>query len=78
MIIMAITVICGCWQNEEIGEAEFCKYHDNLAAAEEMTENTIEDDLKVVLRKMALLQEQMAQISAADYFSEEVEDIESV
>jgi hypothetical protein len=27
----------GCWESEEDGIAEFCKYHDGLAAAEEMT-----------------------------------------
>jgi hypothetical protein len=30
-----IRYLCGCWENESIGIAEFCKYHDDLAAAEE-------------------------------------------
>lgn len=37
--------------------------------------NTLEDDLLAVYRELALLQEQIAQISAVDYFPE-VEDIE--
>lgn len=40
--------------------------------------NTIEDDLKVVLRELALLEEQMACLTYSDYFPEEgVEDIEN-
>jgi len=26
---------CGCWQDEAEGIAKFCKYHEDLAAAEE-------------------------------------------
>lgn len=37
---------CGCWEDEDTGIVEFCKYHDKMAAAEEL--NDVAEEMRAL------------------------------